>query len=89
MDELTAGNPVTTHSVTLLPIERIFIQSGKMDSGYWMVVQKAPYAIILRDSKGMRAFDMEGNNISLQPLVQAVPDIEAILVSREDDDQSL
>ena len=87
MEELKAGKPVSTDSVTLLPIERTSIHSRKMDFGYWMVAQKTPYAIILRDSLGMRAFDMEGNNVAMEPLMKAVPDINAVLLSIEADDR--
>jgi uncharacterized spore protein YtfJ len=75
MEKLKAGKPVTVDNVTLLPIERLTIHSKKMDFCHWIAAQKEPYAIILRDSKGIRAFDMEGNDVSIECLMKAVSDL--------------
>jgi len=77
MEELKPGKPVTANNVTLIPIERISINSKEMNKGYWIAAQKEPYAIILRDSKWSRAFDMEGNEVSMEYLAQVVTDLDA------------
>lgn len=73
MNTLEAGNALTINNVTLIPIQRVSLHTEAMNSFRWVIAQKEPYAIILRDSKGERAFDMQGNHISIESLMQHLP----------------
>jgi hypothetical protein len=79
MDELRAGNPIVAGEITLVPIERCFIQSDTGDMGCWLSGLKEPYAIILCDSVGIRAFDTEATEISVESLIQKIPDLGAVV----------
>ena len=65
--------------VTLVPIERCFIQSNTGDMGYWLSGLKEPFAIIVCDATGVRAFDTEATEISVESLIQKIPDLGALL----------
>ena len=81
MDELRAGKPLAANRVTLVPIERFFVRSGKSNGSYWVNALKEPYAIIVCDTNGIRAFDTEAIEISLASLKQRIKGLEAILAS--------
>ncbi len=79
MDELRAGNPMVAGEVTFVPIERCFIQSYTGDMGCWLSGLKEPFAIIVCDATGIRAFDTEATEISVESLMQKIPDLGAVL----------
>lgn len=78
MNTLKVGNALTINRVTLLPIERISLHTETMNSFRWVIAKKEPYAIILRDSKGERAIDMQGNPVPIETLTQKLPDLAVI-----------
>jgi len=84
MDELRAGNPVVAGKVTVIPIERCFIQSDTGDMGCWLSGLKEPFAIIVCDKTGIRAFDTEATEISIESLIQKIPDLGAVLAPLSD-----
>ncbi|MDH3378730.1 MAG: hypothetical protein OEQ39_17540 [Gammaproteobacteria bacterium] len=79
MDELRAGNPLLADKVTLVPIERWVIQSGAGDMGCWLSGLKEPFAIIVCDETGIRAFDTQATEVAVASLIQQVPDLDALL----------
>ena len=79
MDELRAGNPMVAGEVIIVPIERCFIQSVTGDMGCWLSGLKEPFAIIVCDAIGIRAFDMEAIEISVEFLIQKIPDLGSVL----------
>jgi len=79
MDELRAGDPMVAGEVTLVPIERCFIQSNIGDMGCWLSGLKEPFAIIVCDAIGIRAFDTEATEISVGSLIRKIPDLGAVL----------
>ena len=81
MDELRTGNIMVLGDVTLVPIERCFIQSDSGEMGWWLSGFKEPFAIIVCDAIGIRAFDTEATEISLESLIQKIPDLGAVLAS--------
>jgi hypothetical protein len=84
MDELRAGNPMVAGKVTLVPIERCFIQSETGDTGCWLSGLKEPFAIIVCDAIGIRAFDTEAQEISVESLIQKIPDLRVVLAPLSD-----
>ena len=79
MDELRAGNPLVAGDVTLVPIERCFIQSNTEDMGCWLSGLKEPFAIIVCDATGIRAFDMEATEIPVESLIHKIPNLGTVL----------
>jgi len=79
MDELRTGNPLVMGEVILVPIERVFIQSDTVDMGCWLSGFKEPFAIIVCDAIGIRAFDTEATEIPVESLVQKIPDLRKII----------
>lgn len=81
MDELRAGISVAVGEVTLLPIERCVLQSGMGDMGCWLSGFKEPFAIIICDAAGIRAFDMDAAEIPVETLTQKIPDLGEMLAA--------
>ena len=81
MDELRAGNPMVEGEVTIVPIERCYIQSVPGDMGCWLYGLKEPFAIIIFDATGVRAYDKAAIEISVSSLIQKIPDLSAMLAS--------
>ena len=79
MDELRAGNPMVAGDVTLVPIERCFIQSDTGDMGCWLSGLIEPFAIIVFDAIEIRAFNTEAAELSVESLIQKIPDLGAVL----------
>ena len=81
MDELRAGKPIVAGEVTIVPIERCYIQSVPGDMGCWLYGLKEPFAIITFDATGIRAYDTAAIEISVASLIQKIPDLSAVLSS--------
>lgn len=79
MDKLRTCKPIVAGEVTLVPIERSFIQSDTGDMGCWLSGLKEPFAIIVCDAIGIRAFDLEATEISIESLIKKIPDLSALL----------
>ncbi|MCI0504814.1 MAG: hypothetical protein L0Z73_01765 [Gammaproteobacteria bacterium] len=79
MDKLQAGKPLAVGNFTLVPIEHFIMHTGKGRTGCWLAAHKEPYAIIICGTHGIRAFNLEAKEVSLEHLAQAIPDLGAIL----------
>jgi hypothetical protein len=73
MAELRTGKTTVAPGVTIVPIERCFMQSGSGNMGCWLSGLKEPYAILVSDADGIRAFDTMGRGIPVESLVQEIP----------------
>lgn len=78
---LRAGTPLTVGAVILLPIERVVTCSDQGNTGAWFSIAKEPYAVVVRDTEGLRAFDADANGISIEPLRGKIPELDALLES--------
>ena len=78
-DTLFAGAPLRLGSVTVLPIERIVRRSDRGDRGAWFTAIKEPYAVIVREADGTRAFAAGADAVSLEELRALVPELDALL----------
>jgi hypothetical protein len=81
MDELHAGKPMIMGAVTIVPIERCYMQSVPRDIGCWLYGLKEPFAIIIFDATGIRAYDKAAIEISVSSLIKKIPDLSAVLAS--------
>jgi len=79
MEALRAGKPLMFGDVTLVPVARAAIRSDSGEGGYWLSAFKEPYAVIVRDAGGVRAFAVDSSEIALDALIEEVPNLGAIL----------
>ena len=76
-----AGTPVRLGDVSLLPIERTVTCVRTASRGGWLSAVREPCALVVRDARGMHAFDANGSACPLQDLRERVPGIDALLAS--------
>jgi len=76
-----AGAPLTVGSLTLLAIEHIEIHADRGNGCAWLLVSKAPYALVVRDAAGLRAFDADATSLPLERLREKVPELDQALAS--------
>ena len=81
MDELRAGKPIIAGEATLIPIERCYIQPVPGNIGGFLYGLKEPFAIIIFDATGIRAYDTSTKEISVASLIQKIPDLSAMMAS--------
>ena len=80
-ERLHIGRPCLVGDVRLLPIERISVHGQRHVSHTWFSMNKAPYAIVVRDAGGLRAIGADAAELSLDALRQQVPELDAALAS--------
>lgn len=81
MDSLRTGRPVVSGQYTLVPIKRLVIHAEKGSTSFRFAIHKEPHAIIICGTQDIHAFDLQTNNVSLEHLIQTVPDLGAILTT--------
>lgn len=59
MEALCAARPLAIGDVTLITIESSTIHSKMGDAGVWLSGFKHTYAVVVCDTSGFRAFDMD------------------------------
>lgn len=63
----------------LLAIERTVMHLAQAGGGLWCGAEKAPWALVIRDGGGIRALNVDGQDMPLERLRQAVPELDAWL----------
>ena len=76
---MRVGAPVTVGSATLVPIERIVIDSDLGDAGMWFSAAKLPHALIVHDTDGTRCVDIGTGLPSIEDLRRQVAGLDAVL----------
>ena len=79
MSRLLAGTPLTHNGVTVIPIEKIDVCGRDMKCGYWLYGSKKAEAVVICDLQGIRAFDMQANELSLKELIKDVNGLNGLL----------
>lgn len=79
MDELRAGKAMVVGRVTVIPIEHLLLQTETSHTGGRLVGAMAPYAIVVCQASGVRAFDVQAAEVPVNDLVREVPGLEAVL----------
>lgn len=79
MKTLGAGEPCFINGIVLIPIERQFLHAIKGEFGCHFSAHKEPYAVIVCDAQGKRAFTLDATAISLDVLKQEIDDLDEIL----------
>ena len=81
MNELRIGKPMFKGEVIIVPIEHFYIRSISGDMGCWLSGLKKPFAIIISDAAGIRAYGTAAVEISVGSLIQKIPELSEVLVS--------
>ena len=79
LETLRAGAPLRVGSATLLLIERSEVLAELGARGAWLSAVKEPYALVLRDGEGVRAFPAGAAAVTLEELRERIPELEALL----------
>ncbi len=87
MEYVTTDTPVRIDDVTLIPVVRIHLDGEDNKTDQYFLGNKEPLAIIVCNSKGMHALDVNSDEMSISDLLQQVPDLEAKLKQACDKDQ--
>ena len=80
-EAMRAGTPVTVGAVTLLPIERVVLNAQRRGARQSISAALEPYALVVRDSTGVRAIDAAAMAVSLEALREEVPGLESALAA--------
>lgn len=80
-EALRAGAPLAVGPITLLPIERVVLSAGRSAGLAWITALKEPHALIVRDARGLHAFDAGAAPVSLDALREKIPELDAALVA--------
>lgn len=83
-ETVRAGVPVRIGPVTLLPIEHVTVigsDDGRVQG--WLAAAMEPYALIVHDAGGTRAFGRDAQALPLETLRDRVPGLEALLASMQ------
>ncbi|MEN8132137.1 MAG: hypothetical protein ABFS45_18565 [Pseudomonadota bacterium] len=79
MNDLRAGQPRWMNELMIIPIERVSIEQGLNHLGFWVQGQKEPVAVIVRNPQGVRAFDTEAQQLSVEKLILKVEGLAEVL----------
>jgi hypothetical protein len=79
MNGLRPGAPINVAGITLIPIERVRIDSGLLSRAWWLSAAKEAVAVVLCGPEGPRAVDVEGRGRPVDELLAEVPGLESLL----------
>lgn len=79
METLRAAGSLRVGDVTLVPIERVRVQSVLGGGGYWISAFKEVHAVVMSDANGVRALATDSSEIALDALIEEVPGLAAVL----------
>ncbi len=78
---LRAATRLHLGAATVLPVERIVVRSSRGSHAVWATAALEPYAIVVRDANGVRAFAIDGGAVPLQRLRERLPEVEDLLAA--------
>ena len=70
MTKLSAGNPVTVDSFTLIPVEETTLYSGSVSDNKFFYASKKPKAIVVLAEGNTRAYNMDFTEIPIDELIK-------------------
>jgi hypothetical protein len=79
MSDLRMGKPISLNGINVIPIEKVSVRSYALKKGYWLYGSKEPVSIVVCDTHGVRALDIQAQGLSLTELIREVPGLEAVL----------
>lgn len=78
-EEITAGSPITAREVTVIPVIKTSIGCQGIGKGTSFSGFKRPTAVVVVSPEGTKAFDMTGEETSLDELMEAIPQLREML----------
>ena len=78
-EEVVIETPVTAGGVTLIPLARVSLNCWHGNRGVSYFGVKQPTDVVVVYPSGKRAFRITGEEVSLDRLIQEVPDIKEAL----------
>ena len=83
MNKLCLGTPRNIAELMIIPVERINISSHKRKKGIWLYGSKEIAALIIYTPYNLFAFDIEGQELSIEELIYEVPGLKEFLDNME------
>ena len=77
--KVAVENPVAVASVTLIPVVRSLVNRWHSKNGVSFFASKEPVAVALVSPSTKKAFRITGEEITLDELIEEVPDIKQTL----------
>ncbi len=65
---LEPGKTIVIGDLTLIMIEQLSMTASDASHGLWVNARKEPYALVIQDGQGLRALDMQGNDLPIDSL---------------------
>jgi hypothetical protein len=79
MNKLRLGIPRNIADVMVIPVERIDISAHEMQQGVWLYGSKEIAALVIYTPYSLWAFDVNGQELSVEKLANDVPDLKELL----------
>lgn len=79
MNELRVGTPVVVAGVTLIPVERLWVDATSQRQAFWLQATKEVFALVICDAQGPRAVDTGGQFLFIENLIEVVPGLQNAL----------
>ena len=83
MNKMRLGTPMNIAEVMIIPVERINISAHKMKKGVWLYGSKEIAALVIYTACKLWAFDIDGQELSVEKLSCEVPDLKEFLADYE------
>ncbi len=75
------GNPIVIGELTLIPIARVSVNCAPSKAGISFFAAKQPVAVVVVSASAKKAFRITGEEISIDQLIQEIPDINGKLMA--------
>jgi len=79
MNRLHAGTPITVAGITMIPIERLRIDSEKQPYAYVFNATKEVLAVVICGPEGPRIVDTEARERSIDEFITEIPALASLL----------
>ncbi|MGA1842742.1 MAG: hypothetical protein ACMUIU_19160 [bacterium] len=83
MNKLCLGTPRNIAELVIIPVERINISSHKIKKGIWFHGSKEIAALVIYTPYNLSAFDIDGQELSVEELACDVPGLKEFLDNME------
>lgn len=77
--EITIGEPIAIGDVTLIPITKVSLNYECGNAGISFFGFKHPVAVIVISTSAKTAFRIDGEEVSIDHLIQEIPDLKATI----------
>lgn len=78
-ERLQLSAPLHLGQARVVVVSRTHLLASHAAPWQWIVASKQPWAIVIRDSLGLRAVDPGGTPLPIEPLCQALPALRAFV----------